>query len=338
MRNNVHIPVIQTRHEILPPRHHLPVRAVILVRPPEHIRLDRLQQRWHVLVERADRDGRLPLLVPPRRRNHVVGAVLGPELQAQRHAFEFPVVEFPAGGIIPVVDQRADVAGFEHGEESLRLFQEALAVLGRGLCGEADGHDDDLEFGGARREDEALVVAVHEDHDADGASRKAPAVLPDVDGRFLLTFFRAGVLDGDVEHLAEVLSQAVGCAGLDATACGRDEAFDGGGVVCAREFLVVGLDALDDGDGQEVFIYGGVVVEDLSYFFAGAFFRQMRCVAFLPEKFAGAQKWHGVFEFPPDDVIPLVQPEREVTMGADFLGVMRVHGCLRGRAHGKSLG
>ncbi len=52
---------------------------------------------------------------------------------------------------------------------------------------------------------------MHHDEDADGAGGEAPAVLEHV---LLLPSLR--VLEGDVEHLAEVLAEVVGGGALDA--------------------------------------------------------------------------------------------------------------------------
>jgi len=53
-------------------------------------------------------------------------------------------------------------------------------------------------------------------------------------------------------------------------------------------------------------------------------------MAFLPEEFTGTQERLGVFEFPTDDRVPLVEFEREVTVGFDPFGVVRVHDGFRG--------
>lgn len=58
------------------------------------------------------------------------------------------------------------------------LLAETLDILGRGL-GVEDVDDDHLGGGHAGRQHQALVVAVHHDHHADGAGGETPAVLPD---------------------------------------------------------------------------------------------------------------------------------------------------------------
>ena len=58
----------------------------------------------------------------------------------------------------------------------------------------------------------------------------------------------------DVEHLGEVLSQAVRGRALNATAIGGDVAFDGCGVITASELLVLGLLSPNDRNSQKLFV------------------------------------------------------------------------------------
>ena len=58
------------------------------------------------------------------------------------------------------------------------------------------------------------------------------------------------VLDGNVEHLGEVLSEMMGCSSLNTSTGGWDESLDGGGVVSSGEFFLDRLDTGDDGDGE----------------------------------------------------------------------------------------
>jgi len=43
------------------------------------------------------------------------------------------------------------------------------------------------------------------------------------------------------------------------------------------------------------------------------------------------------FEFPSDDIVPLVELERQITVRLDLAGKVGVHGRLRGRAHSNRL-
>ena len=61
-------------------------------------------------------------------------------------------------------------------------------------------------------------------------------------------------------------------------------------------------------------------------------------MALLPQELTGSQKGGGVLELPTHNIAPLVQVQREVTVGPDPLGKERVHNCLRGGADGQGLG
>ena len=98
------------------------------------------------------------------------------------------------------------------------------------------------------------------------------------------------VLDGDVEHLGEVLAEAVRRAALDAAPGRRDEALDGRRVQAAGELLLLRLDARDDGDGEELLVDAAVQVEDLEHLLVGLRLGLERRVALLPQELARAQE------------------------------------------------
>ena len=246
-------------------------------------------------------------LVAARGGDVAACGLAGAEFQPEGHAFEFPFVEFFAGGVA-VAEVGVDAEGgvvSECGGDCGDLVVQGFFLGVGGFGGDADGDDNDLALGDAGGDDEAFVVGVGHDHDADGAGGEAPGILEDVEfgGG---AGFGGGGFDLDAEHFAEVLAEVVGRAALDAAACGGDVAFDGGGVVGAGEFLFFGLVPADDGDGKEVFVDGGVEFEDLADFLGGGFFGQVGRVAFLPVEFTGAEKGLWVFELPSDDGVPLV--------------------------------
>lgn len=57
-------------------------------------------------------------------------------------------------------------------------------------------------------------------------------------------------------------------------------------------------------------------------------------MAFLPEELASAEERLGVFEFPTDDRVPLVEFEWEIAVRADPFGVVWVHGSFGSRTNG----
>ena len=79
--------------------------------------------------------------------------------------------------------------------------------------------------------------------------------------------------------------------------------------------------------------YTGIELQNLEHLLACSFLADMSSVALLPEELAGAEEGLGVFEFPTDDAVPLVELEREVAVAADPFGV--VWGRVRGWQGGK---
>ncbi len=224
----------------------------------------------------------------------------------------FPVVEFvPRGVALAQVSFGSDTSILERlGEFVAGVVDQRAGLVGR-LGGDTTRHNDHLDASHTRGKNQTLVITMHHDHNTDRPRRETPRVLPDIELR--LPDFILGILNRDIEHLrpGEVLSETVGGGGLDATSRGGDEAFDGGGVQTAGEFLLLGFDTGDDGDGEELFVYSAVQLEDLADLDVSFGFGEMRGVAFLPEELSRSQEWLGVLEFPTDDVVPLVQLERE---------------------------
>jgi len=96
------------------------------------------------------------------------------------------------------------------------------------------------------------------------------------------------VLDEDVEHLraGEVLPETMRCRALDTTARSGDKAFNGRCVESTSELFLLGLDARNDRDGEEVFVHLAIEVEDLAHFGVGFGFGEIGGVTFLPEELA----------------------------------------------------
>ncbi len=83
-----------------------------------------------------------------------------------------------------------------------------------------------------------LVITMDHDHDAQGSGGEAPGVLPAVLPLLI------NCLELDVEHLGEVLAEAVRGASLDPSACVWNEALHCRCVQAASEFLCLRLQPL----------------------------------------------------------------------------------------------
>lgn len=128
--------------------------------------------------------------------------------------------------------------------------------------------------------------------------------------------------------------------GLDATAGGWNEAFNGGSVQPARELFFFGLDARDDWNSKEIFVDLPVEVKDFVNFGVSLSFGEMRSVTLLPQVLAGAkegfcgariseselcqEQWRltRVLKFPSDDAVPLIEFQRKIAMALDPFGVV----------------
>ena len=86
---------------------------------------------------------------------------------------------------------------------------------------------------------------------------------------------------GDVEHLGEVLTQAVRGGGLNSTTVGGNEGFDGGGVETSSKLFFLGLSTLDHGNSQQLFINTSIIIKDFNDFLLGFFLGSESTVTFL---------------------------------------------------------
>jgi len=284
VRDQTDVLSVQRGHKIIPLRNVDGMGLELRFGTRVQVGLDAFEEGRDLDAQLGDGDAALTALglagqVAAGGGDVVAGDLAGADLDAERDALLLPLGELPAGGVVvALVDVQAeravpDVRFGEHGGDGVDLGVEGGAVGVGHLDVDADGDDDDLVFGDAGGEDEADVVAVRHDHDADDAGREAPGVLPHVQPVFLLAFFGRGVFDADVVHFAEVLAQAVARGALDAAAGGGDVAFDRHRVLGAGEFLFFRLFAPYYGYSEEFLKDAGVVFKDLEDFFAGAFFR-----------------------------------------------------------------
>lgn len=327
--------VVQGRGEVVPVGDDLAVGAVLGVGAVVQILLDGFQESGHGGGQLGDLNGSLTVLagdVTTSSGDEAAGKLARTELKTQRNTTEFPLVELPARGVtLSQIALSADASLAKSGNEAVDLVVELLTLLIGGLGGDTDGDDDGLGVSDTRRKDETAVVTVDHDHDTEGTGRQTPGVLPHVErSRLLLVVaLGGGVLDGDTEHLTEVLAQTVGGTTLDTTTGGGDVALNGGGVETSGELLLLGLLTLDDGDGQKFLVDTSIEVEDCHNLFVGTLLGQVGRVALLPQELSSSEERLGVLELPTDDGVPLVELEGQVTVTSDPLGVVGVHDSLR---------
>mmetsp|Transcript_4563 Transcript_4563/g.9404 ORF Transcript_4563/g.9404 Transcript_4563/m.9404 type:complete len:237 (+) Transcript_4563:451-1161(+) len=212
--------------------------------------------------------------------------VHGADLQPHRHTLHLPVVELPARCLVPVVQPHTDASLLElSGVGRCGCVQGLPVFRGSGRL-DADRHDDHLQAGHLRRKHQSLVIAVHHDHDPNCSLRYAPRVLVGMLAQFPCGV--VGVLEGDVEHLREVLAQVVRGGSLDGPPCHRDESLHCGGVVSARESLRLGLSAAHHRECQELLINASVELQDLEDLLVGRRPFSVGRVPLLPKELACA--------------------------------------------------
>ena len=327
---------VQGGSELLPVGDDLAVRAVLVIGALEKVTLDGLQESRDRGRQLGDRDGGLAVLagdVTTSGRDEVAGGLAGAELDAQGHTAELPLVELPARGVaLAQIADGADTRSGKNRDQAVDLGVQLLALLVRGLGGNADRDDDGLGLSDTGREHKATVVTVDHNHDTQGTGRETPGVLPNMDRGLLLVTLGGGILDGDVEHLAEVLPKTVRGTTLDTTASGGNVALHGGGVGTTGKLLLLRLLTLDHGNGQELLIDAGVQVQNLDDLLMGSILGQMSSVALLPQELTGSQERLGVLELPSHNGVPLVELEGKVTVTSDPLGIVWVHDGFRSRA------
>ena len=248
---------------------------------------------------------------PPHAHHRALLHVLRPDLEAHRDAAQLVLVVLPA--------RRVLLAGVHLQPDAVpqRLLHLPDEGQHRGalLRLAPDRHHHGLHRGDARRQLQAVVVAVGQDHAADQPRGDAPRGLPDVLARALL------VLVGDVEDLREVLAEVVRGAGLQRVAV-LHQRLDRVRHLGAGELLRIALRPRVDRHGQLGLDEVPVDLEHPQHLGLALLGGGVRGVALLPEELRGAQEGPGD-HLPAHHVRPLVDEHRQVPVRLDPLRVHR---------------
>ena len=178
------------------------------------------------------RRGQLLARVAARQHHLLLLDVLRPDLEAQRHAAQFPLRELPARRVgVAVVEHHAHAGRGERVADLLRVRQHGLLPVAA-----RDRHDHHLVRGDPRRQHEPGLVAVRHDHAADEPRRHAPRRPVDVLERLVAR------LEADLERLREVLAEVVRRPGLQRPAVAHQR-LDRVGPLGAGELLALRLAA-----------------------------------------------------------------------------------------------
>jgi hypothetical protein len=118
---------------------------------------------------------------------------------------------------------------------------------------------------------------------------------------------------------------------LDASAANRHIQLYSRRVFGTCKALVLTLAAFNNWNSKQLVVNGGIVIENISYKHVGLIVCCMSSVTLLPEELARSNEGRGMLEFPANDVRPLVEQQRQVTIRVDPLCKARVHyGFTRG--------
>ncbi len=248
--------------------------------------------------------------------------VLGADLDAHRHALHLVFGKLPAGCMVGIIQLDAEVLA-QSGLQLVCFFEHAVLVLG-------DRDHDHLDRRDARRQNQAVVVAVHHDQRADHTRGGAPRGLV----RIVELVVLAG--KGDAKALGKAVSEIVRGAALQSNAVVHHR-LDGIGSLRAGELLLFGLLTGHGRDRHGFGIKIGVDLEHTQGLFLCFLGGGVHGVTLLPEKFRGAQeRTRGLF--PSHHAAPLVVELGQVAVGVDDLFVVLTEQGLGGRTHSQTLG
>ena len=164
---------------------------------------------------------------------------------------------------------------------------------------------------------------------ADDAGRHTPAGLV----RILQGIVAVGELD--IKGTGKAVAEVVGGTALQALTVVH-HGLDGVGFFGARKFFLIGLDALNNGDGKIFLAHLCVDIQHahgLSLGFLGGF---VHGVALLPQELGAAQEGAGGL-FPAHDAAPLVIQLGQVTVAVDDMGIVLAEQRFAGGAHAQAL-
>ena len=84
-----------------------------------------------------------------------------------------------------------------------------------------------------------------------------------------------------------------------------------------------------DGNGEKFFINSSIKIQNLVNFSMSFFNISKSSVTLLPKEFSRSQKWSWMFEFPTDNITPLIEFNWEIAMRLDTFGIDGIHDSLR---------
>ena len=263
--------------------------------------------------------------IPTREGRIALFHIFGANFQPDRHTAHLPVIELEAGALVAVIDVDAHASFAQIIHNAHQRFHDRTALLF--LAIDRDGYD--LNWCQLRRQAQTLVVTVSHHNRTDHARTHAPGGRP---AELQVVLF-IQVLD--VKRLGKVLAEVVAGAGLQ-RALITHHGFDGIGSQCASKTLDVALLSLDDRNRGIVDGEVGIDIEHTQRFFLSLLMGRMGCMALLPQELGRAQERPRP-QLPTHNIRPLVNQQRQITIGLNPFAECFADHRFRGRTHNEWL-
>ena len=197
--------------------------------------VDLLQQAGNLAFEILQLDKGLFAVIATDQHALAGFDILGADLQAKGYALHLILGELPAGAVLGKIYVCTEVL-FEALTQGGSGLGNALLMLG-------DGDDHDLDRSDSGGQHQAVIITVGHNNGADDAGRHTPAGLV----RILQGIVAVGELD--IKGTGKAVAEVVGGTALQALTVVH-HGLDGVGFFGARKFFLIGLDALNNGDGK----------------------------------------------------------------------------------------
>ena len=187
---------------------------------------------------------------------------------------------------------------------------------------EWDRHNNYLHICNSWRKHKTFIVSVIHCHDTDWSSGKTPRCLP---YKFLFLFL---ILENNIKHFCEVLTQVVRGGSLYSSSIFRYPSLNSRCLISSWEFLRLSLYSFTHWNGEDFFVNSVIELQVVVHLSFSLLISSMSSVTFLPQKFTCSNEWSRVLELPSDDVSPLIEFKRKISMTLNPVCVGRIHNGL----------
>ena len=187
---------------------------------------------------------------------------------------------------------------------------------------ERNRNNDYLNVGSSGGKHKTFIISMIHSHDTDWTSSKAPTCLPNKFLFFLL------ILKLYSEHFCKVLAQVVRGSCLNSSSIFWNPSLHSWSLQASWEFLRFSLDSFANGHSKNLLVNSVVELKIIKHLKLSFFEGSMGSVSFLPKEFTSSDEGSWMFEFPTNNVSPLIEFERQVTMTLNPVCVGRIHDCF----------